>query len=204
MLSKQFLLLSLVTLVALLGGCATPPPPVAKESVILLPQVDGRPSAVVVKSKSQEVVLDQPYMAASFDAGKIVTSQSSAESVQEKFSDLIAADPPGPKQFLLFYEPGDIKLTAESLQLYERVKAELKNYPAGEVVVIAHTDRTGSEKSNDKLSLRRAESVKTFLIDIGISKDIIQVAGRGEHEPLVPTRDGVAEAKNRRVELKVR
>lgn len=202
MLSKQFLLLSLATLGALLAGCTTPP--VARESVILLPQADGKPSAVVVKSKGQEVVLDKPYMAASFDAGKIVASQSSAESVQERFSDLIAADPPGPKQFLLFYEPGDIRLTAESLQLYERVKAELKNYPAGEVVVIAHTDRTGSEKSNDKLSLRRAESVKAFLIGIGISQDIIQVAGRGEHEPLVPTRDGVAEARNRRVELKVR
>ncbi|HEY0666441.1 MAG TPA: OmpA family protein [Gallionella sp.] len=200
--NKPSFLPLLATLGILLAGCAAPP--VAKESVILLPQADGKPSAVVVRSKGQEVVLDKPYMTASFDAGKIAASQTSAESVQATYSDLIAADPPGPKQFLLFYEPGDIRLTAESLQLYERVKAELKNYPAGEVVVIAHTDRTGSEKSNDKLSMRRAESVRAFLIDIGIPADIIQVAGRGEHEPLVPTRDGVAEAKNRRVELKVR
>jgi outer membrane protein OmpA-like peptidoglycan-associated protein len=181
-----------------------PAPPVAKESVILLPQENGQPSAVVITSKTQEVVLDQPYMTASFDAGKIVTAEASPESVQEQFSDLIAADPPGPKFFMLFYESGDIKLTPESLLLYEQVKAELRNYPAGEVVVIAHTDRFGSEKSNDELSMRRAESVKVFLIEIGIAENIIQVAGRGEQEPLVPTKDGVAEAQNRRVEIKVR
>lgn len=202
--NKNIILLAAIGF--LLAGCATPPPapPVAKESVILLPQEDGKPSAVVITSKTQEVVLDQPYMAASFDAGKIVASMVSEESVKEKYSDLIAADPPGPKQFMLFYESGDIRLTAESLKLYERVKAELKNYPAGEVVVTAHTDRFGSEKSNDELSMRRAESVKAFLIEIGIAESIIQVAGRGEHEPLVPTKDGVAEAQNRRVEIKVR
>lgn len=220
MFNKNIILFLCVIFGGLTAGCATPPPPppapqpappvippappVAKESVILLPQADGTPSAVVVTSKTQEVVLDQPYMASSFEAGKIFASMVSEESVKEKYSDLIAADPPGPKQFMLFYESGDIKLTAESLKLYEQVKAELKNYPAGEVVVIAHTDRIGSEKSNDELSMRRAESVKAFLIEIGIAESIIQVAGRGEQEPLVPTKDGVAEAQNRRVEIKVR
>lgn len=220
MFNKNIILFLYIILGGLTAGCATPPPPppapqpappvippappVAKESVILLPQANGEPSAVVVTSKTQEIVLDQPYMEASFDAGNIVVTATTAEAVGEKFSDLIAADPPGPKQFMLFYESGDIKLTAESLHLYEQVKAELKNYPAGEVVVIAHTDRFGSEKSNDELSMRRAESVKAFLIEIGIAENIIQVAGRGEHEPLVPTKDGVAEAQNRRVEIKVR
>jgi len=204
--NKTIILLLLAAIGSLLSGCATPPPapPVAKETVILLPQEDGRPSAVIITSKTQEVVLDQPYMSSSFEAGKIVASIVPEETVKERYSDLIAADPPGPKQFMLFYESGDIKLTAESLKLYEQVKAELKNYPAGEIVVIAHTDRIGSKKSNDELSMRRAESVKSFLIEIGIAESIIQVAGRGEQEPLLPTKDGVAEAQNRRVEIKVR
>ena len=184
---------------------ATPPvAPVPKERVILLPQPNGEDSAVVIKSANQEVVLDKPYMTTTFDAGNITLGVTTAESVQEKFAGLLAADPPGPKQFLLFYESGDIKLTPESLKLYEQVKAELRNYPAGEVIVIAHTDRVGSEKSNDQLSLRRAESVKSLLIEIGIPESIIQAAGRGENEPLVPTKDGVAETLNRRVEIKVR
>ena len=62
----------------------------------------------------------------------------------------------------------------------------------------------GSEKWNDQLSLRRAESVKELLIKIGIPENIIQVAGRGEREPLVPTKDEVEEAQNRRVEIKVK
>lgn len=216
----------IVLFAALLVGCATTPPPVPpvapapvtpppvpvvpappaspKESIILLPQQDGKPSAVVVTSANKELVLDRPYMTATVDAGNLAAGETTAEKVQAEFANLIAADPPGPKQFLLFYESGDIQLTAESKKLFGQVKAELKNYPAGEVVVIAHTDKVGSEKSNDQLSLRRAESVKALLIEIGIPENIIQVAGRGEREPLVFTKDGVEEAKNRRVEIKVR
>jgi outer membrane protein OmpA-like peptidoglycan-associated protein len=180
------------------------PPPAAKESVTLLPQQDGQPSAVVVRSAGKEAVLDRPYMVATVDAGNITVSETTADKVQTEYAELLAADPPGPKKFLLFYESGDIQLTAESKKLFEQVKAELRNYPAGEVVVIAHTDSVGSIKSNDKLSLRRAVSVKALLIEIGIPESIIQVSGRGKREPLVPTKDGVAEAQNRRVELKVR
>jgi len=228
MLNNKTAIVLLVAMIAgLLAGCATAPPPpppmpetkpepppappappvpppAAKESVTLLPQPDGQPSAVVVSSAGKEMVLDRPYMVATIDAGNIISGVTTAEKVQAEFSELLAADPPGPKKFLLFYESGDILLTAESKKLFEQVKAELQHYPAGEVVLIAHTDRVGSEKSNDKLSLRRAEAVKVLLVLIGIPESIIQVSGRGEREPLVPTQDGVAEAQNRRVEIKVR
>lgn len=225
----SMVLLAAIMAGCLLAGCVTPPPPPApqikpeppaavpeptpappapppspKERVILLPQPDGTPSGVVVGSAGKEAALDRPYMTATVYAGDIVVGETTAEKVRAEFAELLAADPPGPKKFLLFYESGDIQLTAESEKLFEQVKAELKNYPAGEVVVIAHTDRVGPEKSNDKLSLRRAESVRGFLVGIGIPASIIQVSGRGEREPLVPTRDGVAEAQNRRVEIKVR
>ena len=57
---------------------------------------------------------------------------------------------------------------------------------------------------DDGLSLRRAERVRNDLIGRGIPGDKIQVAGRGEREPLVPTEDEVAEPRNRRVEITVR
>jgi OOP family OmpA-OmpF porin len=180
-------------------GCAT------QERIILLPQQDGKPSAVRIRSASnKEVTLDRPYMTASVGAYEIEVGKTDAQEVNTKYSEVISANPPSPKRFLLFYEYGEIQLTAESAQLLEKVKSELKSYPAGEVVVIGHTDRVGSEKWNDQLSLRRAESVKELLIKIGIPENIIQVAGRGEREPLVPTKDEVEEAQNRRVEIKVK
>lgn len=183
----------------LAAGCAT------KESIILLPQPDGKPSAVVIRSASnKEVTLDKPYMTASVSAYEMVVGKTDAQQVGAKYALVISANPPSPKRFLLFYEYGDIQLTSESAKLFEQVKTELKNYPAGEVVVIGHTDRVGSEKSNDQLSLRRADSVKALLIKIGIPENMIQVAGRGERYPLVPTKDEVEEPKNRRVEIKVK
>jgi outer membrane protein OmpA-like peptidoglycan-associated protein len=54
------------------------------------------------------------------------------------------------------------------------------------------------------LSLRRAESVRDWLVASGVPRDAISAVGRGEIDPVVPTGDGVAEARNRRVELTVR
>jgi outer membrane protein OmpA-like peptidoglycan-associated protein len=80
---------------------------------------------------------------------------------------------------------------------------EIARRPAPEIVVIGHTDRVGAVPYNDTLSLRRAERVRDELVKVGIAADRIRVAGRGEREPLVPTADEVAEARNRRVEINV-
>jgi outer membrane protein OmpA-like peptidoglycan-associated protein len=76
--------------------------------------------------------------------------------------------------------------------------------PAPEIAVIGHTDRVGSVQSNDALSLRRAQRIRDDMGKLGVPVDQIQVAGRGEREPLVATEDEVAEPRNRRVEISVR
>ena len=78
--------------------------------------------------------------------------------------------------------------------------------PAPEVVVIGHTDTTGSDDYNDRLSLQRAERIRARLLQrgLGIPPDNVVAVGRGKRELLVPTPDQVAEPKNRRVELHIR
>ncbi len=73
-----------------------------------------------------------------------------------------------------------------------------------DVYVIGHTDTVGELRGNDQLSAQRAETVKDFLVGIGIPAERIQTAGRGKREPIVPTDDNVDEPKNRRVEINVR
>ena len=73
-----------------------------------------------------------------------------------------------------------------------------------DVVVIGHTDRIGNEQFNDRLSLQRAERVRSELVKLGIPQVRIQTAGRGEREPLINTPDEVSEPRNRRVEINVR
>jgi outer membrane protein OmpA-like peptidoglycan-associated protein len=73
-----------------------------------------------------------------------------------------------------------------------------------DVVVIGHTDTTGTTESNFELGMRRATTVRNMLIDAGLSVGAIDTRSHGELELLVPTANGVFEPKNRRVEITVR
>jgi outer membrane protein OmpA-like peptidoglycan-associated protein len=59
-------------------------------------------------------------------------------------------------------------------------------------------------RGNDVLSLRRAQKIREDLVKLGVPAEQIQVAGRGEREPLVAIEDEVAEPRKRRVEISVR
>ena len=67
-----------------------------------------------------------------------------------------------------------------------------------------HTDSVGSDQYNDALAQKRAEAVRAMLAARGIAPQDIVAIGRGKRDLLVPTPDGVAEPRNRRVEIVVR
>jgi len=196
----------------LLVGCvrpAPPPAPVAKPTradlVVLLPDQEGKTGALSVTHAGTERVLDTPRASARItEEGRIETGTATPEEVQQVFGAALAAQPPRPVSYLLYFLEGKDDLTPESQVELQRVLAELARRPSPEIVVIGHTDRVGTVPYNDALSLRRAQKVREDLVKLGIAADRIQVAGRGEREPLVPTEDEVAEPKNRRVEISVR
>lgn len=191
-------LFSLFATALLVTGCAS-------ERVILLPSADGRPSGVVVRDKNGEILLDQAYAATVRRAGSVSPYQSTPEEVQERFADALAALPPRASSYTVYFMQGSSDtLTPESVLEFDKVKADLAARSAGEVRVIGHTDRVGSEQSNDTFSIKRASAVRDLLVNAGVKPELIEIAGRGEREPLVPTEDEVAEAKNRRVEISVR
>ena len=80
----------------------------------------------------------------------------------------------------------------------------VKSYPVPDVVVVGHTDTTGTPQSNAELGLRRANAVRNLLVAAGLTLSTIDIRSHGEGELLVPTADGVFEPKNRRVEVTVR
>jgi len=194
-----------------LCGCAAPPPPapVAKPSrddlVVLLPDQGGKTGALAVTEGSTERVLDTPYAAARVkEEGRLEVGTATPDEVKAAFGAALAAQPPRPVSFLLYFLEGKDALTPESQQVVQQIFAEIARRPAPEIVIIGHTDRVGSVASNDALSLKRAERMRDDLIKLGVPADRIEVAGRGEREPLVPTEDEVAEPRNRRVEVSVR
>jgi outer membrane protein OmpA-like peptidoglycan-associated protein len=120
------------------------------------------------------------------------------------FAEALAAQPPRPMSFVIYFVEGRDELTPESGQVLQQVLVEIGRRPDLEIAVIGHTDRVGSVPFNDVLSLRRAERVRAELARLGVAPGRIEVAGRGEREPLIPTEDEVAEPRNRRVEIIVR
>jgi len=191
--------LAVLMLGAVLAACA------AKQgSVVLLPERDGKNTAVVVTQGGAQVPLTQPYAAANLTSGGPKSYQSSAQEVQSYFGAALAAQPLPPAQFTLYFVEGKDEFTAESKAIIDRVFTEIAKRPVPDVVVIGHTDKLGSDAVNDPLSRQRAEVVRNALLARGIAADKVVAVGRGKREPVVPTAEGVAEARNRRVEIQVR
>ena len=188
-------------LAALLGACAQPP---TRDTIVLLPEKDGRQTAVIVNNGGKQVTLDAPYAGARTGRADVQGYNSSPADVQTAFGPALAAQPPRPVSFLLYFAEGSDSFSDEAKRTVEQIFAEIAKRPAPEVAVVGHTDRVGTDQSNDALSLRRAEFVRRELIVRGIAADNVSASGRGEREPIVPTADGVTEPKNRRVEIIVR
>lgn len=195
---------SILLLTGLLGACASEPPR-TRELYILVPDRDGRLGAVAVTSEYGNAILDKPYLAARYDhGGRVETAPVTREEVRQTFAVAIAAQPLRPVSFMLYFLEGTDEYTPESKAAFEKIFSEIARRKVAEIAVIGHTDTVGRIEFNDALSLRRAERVRNDFVDRGIPTIAINVAGRGEREPIVPTADEVSEPRNRRVEINVR
>ncbi len=181
----------------LLGACAS-------ERVVLLPSTDGSPGKVIVRDAAGERVLDQPYAATARRLGINRPTVTEAAQVEVRYGETLRALPPRPTSYTVYFETGTDTMTPASAQAFVGVKREIAERPAVEVMVIGHTDRVGSPAENDPLSRQRAELVRDQLVAEGVPVEKLEVAGRGEREPLVPTADDVDEPRNRRVEISIR
>jgi outer membrane protein OmpA-like peptidoglycan-associated protein len=100
----------------------------------------------------------------------------------------------------LLYETGKSDLP-ERVQELEVLFEFMTNKPNVVILVEGHTDDVGSNKLNDALSLRRAESVKTYLIRKGIKHNRIKTVGYGESRPIVANNTDWGRRLNRRTEI---
>ncbi|HZS83917.1 MAG TPA: OmpA family protein [Stellaceae bacterium] len=188
-----------LALAALLAACAS------GNEIVLLPNPDGSPSAVVVSNAGGTAVLDRP------NAALAVARQSSAPEpvtlseaeIQRRWADAIAYQPPRPVTLILYFVLDTTELTPASKAMLPQVLDLIRQRPAPEVDIIGHTDRSGDRRYNEELGLRRAEAVRRQIEAIGVPPDLITVTSQGAGNPLVvPSRP--YEPRNRRVEITVR
>jgi len=185
-------------LAVLLAACAT------QERVILLPEAGGRTPSLAVSQHGRDVLLDHPYAATELTVADPWRYEATPQEVRDTFGAALAAQPARAAFFTLNFVEGSDQLTADSAQALEAMFAEVAKRPVRDIVVIGHTDAVGSDDYNDQLALKRAQAVRAMLATRGIPEQDIVAVGRGKRELLVPTPDGVAEPRNRRVEIVVR
>jgi outer membrane protein OmpA-like peptidoglycan-associated protein len=182
-----------------IAACAAP-----KESVVLLPSPTGQDTAVTLTQGSRQVLLTEPYAGARVGRGGPEAFHTDAQEVQSRYGSALAAQPLPPAQFTLFFVEGKDELTDESRKIVDSVFAEIARRPLPDVMVIGHTDTVGTDAANDALSRQRAEVVRSAFVARGLAVDKVVTIGRGKRELAVPTADGIAEPRNRRVEILVR
>ncbi len=193
-------ILALVLLLAL-TACGLP-----ANVVVLIPDENGTTGKVVVREGASTAELDKPL--ASVNAGSegslrdvFVAQQSEVDS---EFAGALAATPRAPVAYILYFHPGLTELDPKSRGDLDTAITTAKTTPNADISVVGHADATGSDAENLALSLRRAETVRNALAAAGVPGEIIEITYHGANNPRVPTPRGVAEPRNRRVEVDIR
>lgn len=103
----------------------------------------------------------------------------------------------------ILFDTGKSELKPEAKKNLSEMAAIMKKYPENVLTVKGFTDNTGSQKTNDELSHKRAEAVKSQLTAAGMQAEIISTQGMGPKDPIADNSTADGRKQNRRVEIEV-
>ena len=186
---------------------STSPRPPGHDIVALLQDPETRKvGRAIVSSPLGSVELKDKRTAIRVVIGQppSVTFKLSEAQVQQLFGDALAALPPAPRHFLLYFASSSDQLVPASARLFTEILTVVKSRSVPDVTVVGHTDTTGTARANIDLGRSRATIIRDRLVAAGLDGSIVSVTSHGEADLLVSTPDNIAEPKNRRVEVSVR
>ncbi|MGJ7507766.1 outer membrane protein OmpA [Variovorax sp. GT1P44] len=102
-----------------------------------------------------------------------------------------------------FFDFDKYVLKPEGRAKLDDLVSKIKDVNLEVIIAVGHTDSIGTVAYNQKLSVRRAEAVKAYLVSKGIEKNRVYTEGKGKSQPIADNRTAEGRAKNRRVEIEV-
>ena len=179
----------------------------SQTTAVLLPDPDGHVGKIAVQTEAGQQILSE--------AGQAVIVRNVKEppprpifldedQIQGIFGKALAAEPEVPKKFNLFFKINSTNLIPDSEALIPEIIKCIKERNSSDIRVNGFSDKKGSSEYNLALSKKRAAHIQKLLAKLGIDSKYITTLSLGEVNPLIPTEDGVAELRNRRVEVIVR
>ena len=102
-----------------------------------------------------------------------------------------------------FFDFNKSVLKPEGKAKLDDLTSKVKDINLEVIIAVGHTDSVGSDAYNQKLSVRRSEAVKAYLVSKGIEKNRVYTEGKGEKQPVADNKTSEGRAKNRRVEIEV-
>ena len=102
-----------------------------------------------------------------------------------------------------FFDFDKSVLKPEGRAKLDDLVSKVKDINLEVIIAVGHTDSVGSDAYNQRLSVRRSEAVKAYLVSKGIEKNRVYTEGKGEKQPVADNRTAEGRAKNRRVEIEV-
>jgi OOP family OmpA-OmpF porin len=102
-----------------------------------------------------------------------------------------------------FFDFNKSVLKAEGKAKLDDLVGKVKGINLEVIIAVGHTDAVGSDAYNQKLSVKRSDAVKAYLVSKGIEKNRVYTEGKGEKQPVADNKTAAGRAKNRRVEIEV-
>ncbi|MBI2241968.1 MAG: OmpA family protein [Magnetospirillum gryphiswaldense] len=105
--------------------------------------------------------------------------------------------------YLVFFDLGKATLSKEAKNTLAMVAKDNETFKPSTIYLAGHTDTVGSAASNEKLAIKRTETVAKELANMGIATKTLDMKSLGETMLAVPTKDNTSEMRNRRVEIRM-
>jgi outer membrane protein OmpA-like peptidoglycan-associated protein len=200
-----FITLALVTILALYPKKADVVSASEDKVSITLGDKSGKKNAISISSQNMVQKIDKPLMQLKIKKdGKLTKPKKiSKKELNSDFSNVVNAMPKKTFNTNIFFKTGIVLNDNYIIKIFQ-IKNEIKRRTPCEVDIIGYSDTKGPDEANLIVSRKRAILIKKLLEATKIDLPHINIFAYGETNQFIPTKDGVQEPKNRRVEVIIR